>query len=534
MDTVTLLWSINATVALTLAGFSARAWTIERRDLSSLMCCLIAISTAACVPGELALMHATTPAEYGEWLRWLHIPAFFAAVSQLLFVRSYLGKGRLWLLWTIVSARIFVLIGNFAVHPNFNFREIVSLRRVSFLGEQVSIVGNGVVRSWQWIAAASMWLIIVFVADAAIQSKRTGPPWARRRALTVGLGMVAPMVVFYLIGQLAVFGVLRTPLFISPGLLGMLSVIAYELSRDIAAARRAPAHLADLRSQLAQLDRLSILGQLASALTHELGQPLTAIMSNAQAAQHELRARQPHVEDLYPIVADIRRDATRATEIMGRMRALIKHRSIEVQPIALNEVVQDALALVHTESSLKNITVEAHIRPGLPRVSGDRVHIVQVLLNLIMNGMDAVQSRPRNLRRVLVEAWSDDAAERVEVAVRDSGPGIPDAVADNLYTPLFTTKTAGLGIGLALCRTIIEAHGGRIWAEPRGDLGGATFRFTLPRARRGTRTSVTEDELEKTLRVATDVKPYEPGQERSGVLPTARLPSHVENTPSRH
>ena len=184
----TLLWSINATVALTLAGFSARAWTVERRDLASLMCCVIALTTAACVPGELAMMHATTPAEYGEWQRWLHIPAFCAAVGQLLFVRAYLGTGRPWLLWTIISARVLVLIGNFSVHPNFNFREIVSLRRVSFLGEQVSVVGHVVVRPWQWFATASISLIFVFVVDAGGCSARGGS-----RALdSAGVGAACP------------------------------------------------------------------------------------------------------------------------------------------------------------------------------------------------------------------------------------------------------------------------------------------------------------------------------------------------------
>jgi signal transduction histidine kinase len=482
MDTVTIVWTIMATVALTLAGFSWRAWAAERRDLAVLMGAVLGVSTAACVHCELGMMHATTPAEYGEWMRWVHIPAFFALTSQMLFVRSYLGTGKLWLLGTTIAARLFILIADLAVHPNFNFREISSLRQISFLGEQVSIVGQGMARPWQWVATASMWLIIAFVADAAVQCWQTDALGSRRKALTVGLGLVVPMVITYPLSQLVVFGLLHIPVFISPGILGMLVVIAYELSRDIASSRRARAELVELRSELAQASRVTALGHLASSLAHELGQPLTAIMSNAQAASRQLRAVTPDLEEVRSILDDIADDDTRASDVVHRMRTLIKRQEIEMQPVTLVDLVEDVLALVRTEADLRGITVESSIEPGLPIVLGDRVHISQVLLNLITNGMDAVQSRPPDDRHVRIQIGTDDAGVGVQVAVRDSGPGIPTENFIKLFTPLFTTKADGLGMGLALSRIIIDAHGGRLWAEQSSGGAGSAFRFTLRRA----------------------------------------------------
>jgi signal transduction histidine kinase len=478
MDIVTFLWSMTTAVALTLAVFCVVAWTAERRDLVRLIFCLSAVATAACAPVELWMMHARTPAEFGEWERWYAIPVFLSVIGQLLFVRFYLEAGRVWLLSTIVAARLFTLIANFAVSPNLAFREITGLRQVSLLGEHV-VVADGITRSWVWFSAVSMYLVVVFVIDAVYQCWRTGTPEARRKALTVGLALPAPMAFNIALGLLVVWGFVRLPIFASVWFLGTLIVVAYEVSRDIVSSRRARLELAELRSELAQASRVTALGQLASSLAHELGQPLTAIMGNAEAASRQLRAAQPDLEELRYILGDIVDDDMRASEVLRRMQTLIKRRNIEVQVVALDDVVEDVFALVRNEAGLRNITVERSIEPGLPDISGDRVHIAQVLLNLVSNGLDAVQCRPPHDRHVWIRARTDNGAGGVEVAVSDSGPGISSGNYDKLFTPLFTTKSEGLGMGLALSRTIIEAHGGRLWAEPSTGERGTTFRFTL-------------------------------------------------------
>jgi signal transduction histidine kinase len=471
---------MNAAAALVLAVVCGVAWIIERRQLAKLMFCLTAVATAIATPFELGMMQAITPVEYGEWLRWYHLPIFFSFVGQLLFVHYYLGTGRRWLLWTIIPIRVFILASNFFFYPNFNFREIASLSQLSFLGQQVSVVGRSEPRSWQWLAIASMLLMVTFVVDATIQAWRKGGPDAQRRALTVGLAFVAPMVGNLALNQMVVSGVLHIPICATLWFLGTLTVIAYELTHELIANGRARLQLAEVRSEWAQVERVNSLGQLSSGLAHELVQPLTAIQANAEVAQQYLSCANPDLKDLRSVVNDIYEDSRRGAELIERMRTLIKRRELEMQPFELSDVMQGVMSLLRHEASARQILLKCSVQPGLPTAEGDRVHISQVLVNLLINGMDAVQDCPASSRIVVVEARTD-AAGNIEIGVQDSGPGIPNDGFEEVFDPLFTTKSRGMGVGLALSRMIVDAHGGRLWAL-NSDTGGAIFRFTLPQA----------------------------------------------------
>jgi len=481
MSLVTVLWSMIGATAFTLGAVHGLAWLLDRRNLPSLMFCVTAVAIACFAPFDLGMMHATTPAEYGEWLRWYYLPGFFFNVGCLLFVWTYLGTGRRWLAWTVICTRAFVVIANLLVHPNFAFRAILSLRKVSFLGEHVSVIGDAVVRSWQWLMPATMPLLLAFVIDATIQCWRRDGIESRRKALVVGVGIAGPLTIAWLMWQVGLLRFANIPALYTPLFAITLTAMAFELSRATAVSRQSQLEIAELRADLSRAGRVSALGQLASGLAHELNQPLGAILRNTEAAELHLQTREPDLEELRAILTDIREDDTRAAQIISRMRALIKRRNVEVRPLTLADLVRDVMSLVQSEALSRRVALDCSIEPGLPRVLCDRVQVSQVLLNLVMNGIEAVQSSPVNARYVTIEARAK--GERVEVAVSDSGPGIPAERINQVFEPFFSTKSEGMGMGLTICRTIIEGHEGSIWAEHNAEGRGATFRFTLPRVR---------------------------------------------------
>ena len=478
MSLVTTLWSMEAAAALTLAVLYGGVWTTDRRNLANFTLCAVAVSMVAVARAEVGMMHAATAAEYGEWVRWCYLPVFFAVVGQVLFVHLYTGTGRSGLLWSIIGIRLLVLAGNFLTSPTFVWREIGGLQHVQFLGEWVAVPGPIVLRPWHWLSVASCALIILFIADAALTLWRRGGIEERRKALVAAGGVGLPLAATIVYAQAVLLGTLRLPLLVTPAFLVTILVMAVELSRGVLLYRETRRELEELRSELARAGRVTALGQLASALAHELSQPLGAILRNAEAAELHLNNPLPDLEELRAIITDIRKDDRRAGDVIEQMRALIKRRTLQMHPLALNELVQDVISLVHSDALARHVAVDYVTSPGLPLVSADRVHLSQVLLNLIMNGMDAIQTAPASNQRVLIEARQREEG-RVEVAVTDSGPGVPAEVMGKVFDPFYTTKPSGLGMGLPISRTIIEAHGGRLWAEQAPGGRGLTFRFTL-------------------------------------------------------
>ena len=248
--------------------------------------------------------------------------------------------------------------------------------------------------------------------------------------------------------------------------------------RDASEQRRVLHETQELRRELAHAGRVSVLGQLASSLAHELSQPLGAILRNTEAAEMLLSAPTPDVEELKAIVADIHRDDRRAGEVIARLRSLLKRRQMDALPVAPDSMLGDVKALLRADAASRHVTIDWTVDPGLPAVFGDRVHLSQVLINLIFNAMDAVMERALPQRRVAVHARRGPPGA-IEIAVRDSGPGIPAELLTRIFEPFFTTKADGMGMGLSVCRTILVAHGGSLTAENAQD-GGAIFRVRLP------------------------------------------------------
>jgi len=245
---------------------------------------------------------------------------------------------------------------------------------------------------------------------------------------------------------------------------------------EITARKEAELETQRHRNELAHVSRVSMMGQLASALAHELNQPLGAILRNAEAAELFIRASPPDLQEVCAILADIRKDDQRAGDVIDRMRALLQRREFQWSDLDLNALVEDVAGLLRTDAEARRVKVSLELALPAP-VRGDRVQLQQVMLNLILNAMDAINGCDAGKRAVTVHvrrmaAWA-------EVAVSDTASGITEENLKRLFEPFFTTKPTGLGLGLAISHTIIEAHGGRLWAE-NNPAAGATFRFTLP------------------------------------------------------
>jgi PAS domain S-box-containing protein len=246
---------------------------------------------------------------------------------------------------------------------------------------------------------------------------------------------------------------------------------------DITERKRTESELQRQREELAHVTRVSTLGELSASLAHELNQPLTAILSNAQAAQRFLAAGPADVEELDEILKDIVQDDSRASEVIQRMRALVKKEELAFVSLDLAGVIRDVAALVHSDAILHGVRITLDLNSGLPPVRGDRVQLQQVVLNLLLNTFDAMKDCPANEREVRLRAEKTEAG-LLRLAVRDRGTGLSGDHLDKVFQPFYTTKREGLGMGLSISRSIIEAHGGRLWAENNPDRG-ATFYCTL-------------------------------------------------------
>jgi signal transduction histidine kinase len=259
-------------------------------------------------------------------------------------------------------------------------------------------------------------------------------------------------------------------------LLQAVSLVALLVQRRLrdAAEKQAQVH----RNDLAHLSRVSLMGELSASLAHELNQPLTAILSNAQAAARFLEAEHPDLDTVRDIVRDIADDDRRAGEVIRRLRELLKKGQPQLQPLHCRDLVTTVLRVAKSDLEIRDVTVSTNLAADLPLVNGDPVQLQQVLLNLVINAADALRALPAPERRVTIAATTREG-QQVELSVSDRGHGIAEGDLQAVFQPFFTTKAEGLGMGLSISRSIVEAHGGRLWAANNPG-GGATFYVVLP------------------------------------------------------
>ena len=245
-----------------------------------------------------------------------------------------------------------------------------------------------------------------------------------------------------------------------------------------AEAREIDRRYRDMQMELAHANRVATMGQLTASIAHEVKQPIAATVSNAQAALRWLTREPPDLEEVREALAHIVQDGKRAGDVVGRIRDLIKKAPPREDRFDINAAIREVIGLSRSEALKTRVTVRTELAGGLPLICGDRVQLQQVMLNLIINAIEAMSNMDEGPRELLISTAKAEAGD-VRVAVRDSGTGLAPAAFERLFEAFYTTKPSGLGLGLSICRSIVEAHGGRLWASANARRG-ATFQFTLP------------------------------------------------------
>jgi two-component system sensor kinase FixL len=731
MSWITIVWSMNAAACLTLAGIYLLVWSRQRDDWAYLVLSCNAVAGAALTAFELGLLQAQTSEEYGVIIRWAQLPVWSLVVTLVVFVRLYLRAGRLWLAWSVCGARTLALILNFIFTPNLSYRQITSLRQVSWWGGETVSVPVGVTNPWILVAQLSLLLLVIFFIDATITAWRRGD---RQRALVVGGALIFFSLIA--IGQvvLVVWGIIQVPFLACFSYLGLIAAMGYQMSSemlrraqlarqletseadlretqqrmelaanaadlgmwmwdiprdeiwitdkgralfgfgasekldldrfknvlhpedrervleaventlrtgadyeaeyrimlpqgqlrwiagrgqvefdrdgqpvrmrgaalditkrkqaeeqfrlvveaapsamimvntegsitlvntqteaifgytrqeligrhietlvperfrshymgyrqgyfadararpmgaerelfglrkdgsefpveislnpihtaegllvlasiiDISERKQAELEAARQRNEMAHLSRVTTMGELSGSLAHELNRPLGAILSNAQAAQRMLANGGIDVAEFREILNDIVSENKHAAEVIRRLRLWLQKGEVQQHSLRINKVVRDVLKLIRTDLISQNVIVNIQLARNLPAVIGDSVQLQQVLVNLVVNSCDAMAGCSAQERRLLIRTKLDRSGRAVIVSVTDMGGGVPEEKLEQIFEPFFTTKEKGMGLGLSVCRSIITAHHGKLWATNNAD-GGATFNFTVP------------------------------------------------------
>jgi C4-dicarboxylate-specific signal transduction histidine kinase len=249
---------------------------------------------------------------------------------------------------------------------------------------------------------------------------------------------------------------------------------------DVTQAKKAQEALHAAQAELAHASRVATLGEISASIAHEVNQPLAAIVANGQACLRFLDHEPPDLNDVRGAIEWIVKDANRAAEVIQRVRTLVKKTDTQKVALDVNDAINDVVALLQRELSAHRVWLKLELAADLPKIFADRVQLQQVIMNLIMNGMEAMQAVRGRPPILTIRSYLDDSRQ-VGVAVQDSGIGLTVDGQDRLFQAFFSTKQGGLGIGLSICRSIIEGHGGRLWASANAD-HGATFQFALPLA----------------------------------------------------
>ena len=486
MSWVTLIWGalIGGCAAMALPYFIIGIW---RRRIVYLLFVMAVAAVIAIAVLELATMRSTSVEHLVAVRRWTQLPVFVLVVTIFGFVHFYFGTGRLWLGLTACALRFVCLLTALLSPYGLNFRVVTGLRNFRFLGEIVS-APVGVISPRTQLANLSALLLLIFVVDASLKLWRRGKAEDRRRAAVVG-----GSITFFILlaaGETALIHlkIIQAPYLVSLPFAAIIAAMGFELSYEMFAAAEIARrlHIAEeqARRQRQEIDRMArtnLLGEMAASIGHELNQPLSGIMNYASAGQRFIDRGDLDPQKLRGIFVDVSADAQRAHNVIQNIRNTLKKGAFVRELVNLNDIVMNVVRMVHSDSQAYSCEVKVALADGLPPIEIDQTQIQQVLINLLGNAFDAMRQIPAN-RRIVEITTAREGDKEIRVTVRDHGIGLPEERRERLFEQFFTTKADGLGLGLAIVRSIIEAHGGKITAENVSG-GGARFDFVLPSQR---------------------------------------------------
>ena len=466
---LTFMWSMVAAACFMLALTHLVFLLRGRRQLEYLLAATMAAAAGSNAIIELLLLFATDIPTYQALLKVGNVSIFVMLISLVSFVRAYLGTGSGWLLLLITGLWSVAMIANIWSPASLVFSEISELTRVeTFWGESYTMA-NGVINPWKYCADAASLLILIFLVHATWVAWRQGK---RQRAAIVGGSSVLFITLGGIQAPLVDAGILNTPYMVGFAFLAIVAALTYQMISDALRANR-------YSLEIERLTAAMVLGEVAAGLAHELNQPLSAILSNAQAARRFLDSHDPDLDEIRAILNDIATDDKRAGEIVHGLRAMLGPRQTVSANVDINAAIHFVTKLLSSEIHEKGVTLQMELQSDLAMVLADKVQIQQVLMNLILNALHALADMPSSRRQVVIRSTAHD--DSVVVSITDHGPGVRADMMPRLFEPFFSTKSDGLGMGLAICKRIIERHNGTIEIEERGG-GGAVFIFTLPAA----------------------------------------------------
>ncbi|MFW2437858.1 MAG: sensor histidine kinase [Arenicellales bacterium] len=474
MSLLTITWSMAAAACWVLGLLHLFLWFQKRSSSIYLLSSIMALSAGANAMLELGMLSTQSLESYRMLARWGNYTIFLILIPMVWFIQLYFASGRRWLAVLITLLWTAGISVNFFSEHSLTFNDVTGLQQQSTFWGETFTVPLGSENPWKYLSDMASLLIIFYVADASIRLWRHG---SRQRAATIGGGILFFILAAGIHTPLVDAGILETPYMISFAFLAIVIAMSYQLAMDALRARDAEKELQQTRRSMNQLARVNMLGECTSMIAHELNQPLTAILSNAQAARRYLESRKEDSADIIEILNDIVRDDKRASDIIHRLRQMVQKDGVVQKRFDLNASIVEVTKILSRDLQEKNIRIETRLSNDLPLLGGGQIEIQQVVLNFITNAVKAIDLKTGSSRLIIVKTARINNNARVDV--EDSGAGIAEDVQDTLFNHFVSDDTDGLGLGLAISRRIIESCGGQIFASNK-KTGGAVFSFTLP------------------------------------------------------